>query len=178
MNNKRETWIFDFFICKISNIGLLSSKIIIFIIEISLKLRLQTKYGWNEHNSRRLRLKSPKFNFLSFLAAEKFIPHTNIQIHVKGSIFILIWFFLNARNNVSIRTNNNRKVQTLLITESTIPLITRKRVRILTSASLNYFLHHELMMEPKKMSLKKFTYNNNYHIFDWKLTRGTVSLNI
>ena len=35
----------DFFIFKISDVGLLLSKIAIFIIEISVKLHLHTKYG-------------------------------------------------------------------------------------------------------------------------------------
>ena len=49
MNNKRAIykfcifWILNFFIFKISDIGLLSSKISIFIIEISLKLHLHSK---------------------------------------------------------------------------------------------------------------------------------------
>ena len=47
MNNKRamyKFWIFYFFIFKISDIGLLWSKIMIFIIEISVKLYLHAKY--------------------------------------------------------------------------------------------------------------------------------------
>ena len=43
--------------------------------------------------------KVKKRNFLLFLWAQKFITHTNIQIHVTGSIFIVNWFFLNAPNN-------------------------------------------------------------------------------
>ena len=71
MNNKREMYklrgfINFFFIFKISQI---SSKITIFIIEISLKQHLHTKYGRNNPNSRRLGLKSPKFYFLPFLVA-------------------------------------------------------------------------------------------------------------
>ena len=57
---------FQFFIFKISDIGLLWSKITIFIIEISLKLHLHTKYGWNNPNSCRLSLKSPNFIFCHF----------------------------------------------------------------------------------------------------------------
>ena len=90
-----------FVVCfKISQIGLFWSKITIFIIEISLKQHLHTKYWWNNPNSRRLGLKSQKRNFLLFLAAPKFIAHTNIQIHVTGLIFIIHWFFLNAPNDV------------------------------------------------------------------------------
>ena len=92
MNNKRAIYkfrILEFSIFKIGDIGLLWSKITIFIIEISQKLHLHTKYGWNNPNSRRLVLKSPKFHFLPFLAAQKFISHANIQIHVTSSIFIV-----------------------------------------------------------------------------------------
>ena len=93
MNNKRaiyKFWIFEFSIFVISDIGLLWSKMTIFIIEISLKLHLHTKYGWNNPNSGRLGLKSPKFKFLPFLAVQKFIAYANIQIHV----CIWIFFFL------------------------------------------------------------------------------------
>ena len=114
--------IFEFLFFKISQIGLFWSKIIIFIIEISLKLHLHTKYGWNNPNWRWLGLKSPKFNLLPFLAAQKFIPHTNIRIHVTSSIFIVTWFFLNARNNDRTRINNNLNYQKMPITGSTIPL--------------------------------------------------------
>ena len=95
-----DFWIIYFLVFKISQIGLFSSKITIFIIEIFLKLHLHTKYGWNNRNSRRLSLKRQSLNFLLFLAAQKFIAHTNIQIHVTGSIFIMTRFFLNAPNNV------------------------------------------------------------------------------
>ena len=95
-----DIWIFNFWIFKSSDIDSLWSKITIFIIEISLKLHLHTKYGWNNPNSLRLGLESPKFHFLAFLAAQKFIAHTNIHIHVTGSIFSVNWFFLNAPNNV------------------------------------------------------------------------------
>ena len=79
----------QFSIFKITDICLLWLKITIFIIEISLKLHLHAKYGWNNSNSWWLGLKSPKFHFLSFLAVQKFIVHTNIQIHVRGLIFIV-----------------------------------------------------------------------------------------
>ena len=45
--------------------GLLWSKITIFVIEITLKLVLDTKYGLNNPNWRRLGLKSPKLHFLA-----------------------------------------------------------------------------------------------------------------
>ena len=51
MNNKRAIYefrIFEFFIFKYSDIGLLWSQIIIFIIEITLKLPLHKKYWWNK----------------------------------------------------------------------------------------------------------------------------------
>ena len=93
----------DYFNFKISDIGLLWSKITIFIIEISLKLQLHTKYGWNNPNSCRLGLKSLKLHFL-FLTVQKFITHTNIQIHVKykymSNTFNHNFFFRNAHNNV------------------------------------------------------------------------------
>ena len=44
-----DFWIFNYFIFKISDIGLLWSEITIFIIEITLKLS-HTKYGWNNTN--------------------------------------------------------------------------------------------------------------------------------
>ena len=84
---------FRFFYFQNSDIGLLWSKITIFIIEIYLKLHLHTKYGWNNPNWGRLGLKSLKLHFLSFLAAQKLVAHTNIQIHVTGSIFIVNVFF-------------------------------------------------------------------------------------
>ena len=107
-NNKRAICkfrIFEFSIFLFSKLAILAyfdPKITIFIIEISRKLHLHGKYGRNNPNSRRLGLKSAKFHFLPFLAAQKFIAHTNIQIHVTNSIFIVNFFclFFNARNNV------------------------------------------------------------------------------
>ena len=77
----------DYFISKICDIGLLWSKITIFIIEITLKLILHTKYGWNNPNWGWLGLKSPKLNFFAISVSSKFITYTNIQLHVTGSIF-------------------------------------------------------------------------------------------
>ena len=93
MNNKFEIykfrifefWIFYFF--KISDIGLLWSKITIFIIEITLKLICHTKFGWNNPNWGRLSLKSSKLHFFAISGISKFIAYSNIQIHVLGSIF-------------------------------------------------------------------------------------------
>ena len=91
----------DFLFFKISDIGLLWSKITIFIIEITLKQVLDTKSGWNNSNWGRLGLKSSKLHFFAISGSAKFIAYTNIQIYVTGSIIIVIWFFfLNARNNV------------------------------------------------------------------------------
>ena len=62
MDNKRtiyEFWIFYFFIFKYSDIGLVWSKITIFIIEITLKLLVHKKYGWNNPNWGRLGQKNP-----------------------------------------------------------------------------------------------------------------------
>ena len=70
------------FIFKYSNIGLLWSKITIFIIEITLKLLLHRKYGWNNHNWGRLGLKSPKLYFFTISGSSKISADTNIQIHV------------------------------------------------------------------------------------------------
>ena len=100
MNNKRamskfsDFWIFDYFIFKISHVGLLWSKITIFIIEITLKLILDTKYGWNNPNSGRLGLKLPKLHFFAISGSSKFIAYKNIQIYVTGSIFIELNFRL------------------------------------------------------------------------------------
>ena len=100
-----------FLFFKISQISLFWSQITIFIIEISLKLHLQTKYGWNNANSHRLCLKSQKLHFLLFLAAQKFTAHTNIQIHVTVSIFILNWFFFQMLVTMSsVRINKNWRI--------------------------------------------------------------------
>ena len=112
--------IFDFLFFKIRQIGLFWSKITIFIIEISVKLHLHIKNGWNNRNSHRLGLKSLKLNFLPFLAAQKIIVHTNIQIHITGSIFIVNLYFFILVTMSSIRINNNWNYQKMLITESTI----------------------------------------------------------
>ena len=128
MNNKRAIYkfrIFEFlfFFFKISDIGLFRSKITIFIIEITLKLLLHTKYGWNNPNWGRLGLKTPKLQFFAISASSKFIAYTNIQIQVMGSIFIVIWFFFEMLVTMfSIRINNNWKVQKTPIYDSTIPL--------------------------------------------------------
>ena len=56
MNNKHAMYkfhifeIFIFIFSKIGDIALLWSKITIFIIEITLKQLLLTKYGWNNPN--------------------------------------------------------------------------------------------------------------------------------
>ena len=91
---------FWFIFSKMSDIVLLWSKITIFIIEITLKQLLLTKYGRNCPNWGRLGLKNPKLHFRAISGSSKIIAYTNIQIHVTRSIFIVNWFFLNARNNV------------------------------------------------------------------------------
>ena len=73
-------WIFDFFIFKYRDIGLLSSKITIFIIEITLKLLLQKKYGWNNPNWGGLGRKCPKLHIFAISGSSKIITYTNIQI--------------------------------------------------------------------------------------------------
>ena len=92
-------WVLFFQKC---DIGLLWSKITIFIIEITIKLLLHTKYGWNNPNWGRLSLKNSKLHFFTISGSSKFIAYTNIQIHVTHSIISVNWFFWggNARNNV------------------------------------------------------------------------------
>ena len=85
---------FLFLFLKISDIGLLWSKITIFIIEITIKLLLPTKYGWNNPNWCRLILKNPKLHFFAISGRSKFISYTNIQIHVTRSIFIVFFFLM------------------------------------------------------------------------------------
>ena len=87
---------FDFLIIKICQIGVFWSKISIIIIEISQKLHLHAKYGWNNPYSCRFGLKSHKVHFLKFLAAQKFITYTNSQIHVTGSILTVNSFFVKC----------------------------------------------------------------------------------
>ena len=64
-----DFWIFDYFIFKISQIGLLWSKITIFISEITLKLVLDIKYRWNNPEAG-WAWKVQNFTFLPFLAAQ------------------------------------------------------------------------------------------------------------
>ena len=80
----RKSW---YIIFKYCDIGLLWSKITIFIIEITLKLLLHTKYGWNNPNWGRSGLKSPKFYFFAISGSSKFIVYTNIQIHVTSFVY-------------------------------------------------------------------------------------------
>ena len=89
------------------DIGLLWSQIDIFIIEITLKQLLLTKYGWNNPNWGRLGLKSPRFNFFAISGSSKFIAYTNIQIYVTGSIFIGIRYFFEMLVTMSSITMNN-----------------------------------------------------------------------
>ena len=41
-----------------------------------------------------------KTSLFAISGSSKFIVYTNIRKYVTGSIFIVIWFFFNARNNV------------------------------------------------------------------------------
>ena len=93
---------FRFLVFQKHDIGLLWSKITIFIIEITVKLLLHTKYGWNNPNWGRLSLKNSKLHFFAISGSSKFITCTNIQIHVTRPIIIVNWFFVvgNARNNI------------------------------------------------------------------------------
>ena len=106
-----EFWIFDFFIFKYSNIGLIWSQITIFVIEITLKRLLLTKYGWNNPNWGRLCLKNPKRQFFDISGSSKFILNINLQINVTRSIFsVNCFFFLEMLLTMSsIRINNNWK---------------------------------------------------------------------
>ena len=112
MNNKcaiYKFWIFEFwiyFIFKYSDIGLLWSKITIFMIGITLKLILHTKYRWNNPETG-WAWKVQNITFLPFLAL-KFIAYTNIQIHVTGS---------------SITINNNWNYQKTADYCRTVPLM-------------------------------------------------------
>ena len=65
---------------------LLWSKITIFIIEISLKLHLHKNTGWNNYNSHKFGLKSQKFNFLTFLGAQK-SSHTKTFKYISRAQF-------------------------------------------------------------------------------------------
>ena len=109
--------IFNFLFFKISNTGLFWSKITIFIIKITIKLLLHTKYKWNNPNWGRLSLKIQNFIFLPFLAAQN-ASHTQtmkyrsrVQFHCK----FLFLFFEMLVTMSSIRINNNWNYQNLLI---------------------------------------------------------------
>ena len=71
--------IFNFFIFKYSDIGLLCCKITIFIIGITLKLLSLTKYGWNNPNWGRLGLKNPKLHFCAISGSSKIIAYTTFR---------------------------------------------------------------------------------------------------
>ena len=110
MNNKRaiyKFWILDFLFFKFTKWALFWSKISIFSIEISLELHLHTKYGWNNPNSCWLGLKSQKLYFLPFLAAQKFIIYTNIQIMSRAQFSLDFFLFLVLVTMLSIRINYN-----------------------------------------------------------------------
>ena len=87
-------------------IGLLWSKIAIFIIEITLELLYiqnideitLTEAGWA--------WKIQNFIF-AISGSSKFIAYTNIQIYVMGSIFIVIIFFFEMHATMSSITINN-----------------------------------------------------------------------
>ena len=89
---------FWYFFSKMRYIGLLWSKITIFIIEITLKLLLHTQYGWNNSEAG-WGLKSLKFTFLTFLAAQN-SSHTQIFKYMSPAQFSSYFFFFNAPNNV------------------------------------------------------------------------------
>ena len=116
---------FEFFYFQIqySDIGLLWSKITIFMIGIALKQHLHAKYGWNNPNWGRLGLKNLELYLLTFLSARKFIAHTTIRLHVMGSNLILNWFFFwNACTMSSITINSNWHYQKTANYDGMIPL--------------------------------------------------------
>ena len=114
---------FKFFIFKYSYIGLLWSKITIFIIEITLKLPLLSKYGWNNPNWGRLGLKNPKRHvFCHFwqLKIHRIHKHWNTcrAFNFHQHFFS---FFEMLVTMSSIRINNNWNYQNLLITTEWSP---------------------------------------------------------
>ena len=123
-HNKRAMYqfcIFEimiFFIFKYSDSGLFWSKITIFVIEITLKLLLHTKYGWKNPNWGRLGLKNPQLH--SFWHFWQLKIHRKYKHSNKCQAFNfqrkLLLFFEMLLTMSSIRINNNWKYQNLLIT--------------------------------------------------------------
>ena len=70
-------------------------------------------------------LKSLKLHFLPFLAGDKFITHSNIQIHDTGLIFILKTFFLKCSykcpRSESITIEHSKKHENLACKNGMIP---------------------------------------------------------
>ena len=132
--------IFDLFF-KVTDIGLLWSKITIFIIEITIKLCLHRKYGWNNPNWGRLGLKNPNLHFFAISGCSKFIAYTNVQIHVTCWMFIIIFFFLEILVMMSsIKINNNWNYQKMQILDDTIPLNTFWTLELLFPISEKEFV--------------------------------------
>ena len=69
-----------FFYFQIKRYWLTLIKNSIFIVEITLKLLLHTKYGWNNPNWGRLGLKSEKLHFFAISGSSKFISHKHSNI--------------------------------------------------------------------------------------------------
>ena len=112
-----DFWILDFSIFKISDIGLLWSKITIFIIDISLKLHLHTNSGWNNPNSCR-----SKILFFAISDSSKMnctLKHSNTCHWV--NFHCSVFFFEMRITMSSIRINNSWNYQKTLITEGMIP---------------------------------------------------------
>ena len=80
-------------------------KITMIVIEISLKLE-DAKYWWNNPNLHRLGLKSQQLHFVLFLATEKFIILTIVQIH--DFFFHHKDNFFNCTYQCPIRINNSK----------------------------------------------------------------------
>ena len=99
-----------------SDIALLLSKITIFIIEITLKQLLLTKYGWNNPNWGRLGLKSQKTSLFGLLAAQN-SSHIQTFKYMSRAQFLseLDFFFEILVTMSSITINNHWNYQKLLI---------------------------------------------------------------
>ena len=122
-----DFWNFDFIFSKISDIGLLWSKITIFIIEITLKQLLLTKYGWNNPNWGRLGLKKSKTSLFGILAAQN-SSHTQTFKYMSRAQFSseLDFFFLMLVAMSSITIDNNWNYQKSYLKVSDPRIVTKK----------------------------------------------------
>ena len=103
MNNKQAMYkfqIFYFIFFKMSNIGLLWSKITIFIFEITLKQLLLKKYGWNNPNWGRLGMKKSKTSLFGLLAAQNSSHTQTFKYMSRAQFSSELDFFWNACKHV------------------------------------------------------------------------------